>query len=210
MTRQLAARYADRHRQIRIDALQRTAKLLLFCVGVGAITIAPTWLGWWDTVLPAAVGIAIIGLVLCSVMILLPLTFIAYVELEFDKEISGASHLGVRSGRRVYLESGFFDRRALEAGLRPLSEFEVPDPIHTGQAPQFHDPRTALPVIAYLSANAASSPSTRRALIRFETALRTASEHGARFYILAHTLAGFTNAEIAARRRGDQPYNQST
>jgi hypothetical protein len=199
----VARGFALRHRQKVLEAIRHSVRLLLFAGLVLASTVVPTFLLWWDTVMPAAIGIAIVALVLFSILMMLPLEFIAYVDLYFDQRLDGLPHFGLRSGRRLYRESGRLDGLAREAGLPPLSDFESPDVLDTREAPIWHRPETALPTLEHLLARVDSRQAVHRDLQHVHTALRLATERGARFYLLLHTMSGMTNAEIQARRRGE-------
>jgi hypothetical protein len=184
-------------------AIRHAGWLLLFSVLVLASTVVPTFLLWWDTVVPAGIGIAIVALVLFSVFTMLPLEFIAYVQLYFDKRVDDLPFLGLRSGRRLYQESGRLDAMARDAGLPPLSNFESPDVLDTQAPPIWHRPETALPTLEHLLARVDSRIAVRRDLQHVHAALRLANDKGASFYFLLKTWSGMTNAEIEARRRGE-------
>jgi hypothetical protein len=134
---------------------------------------------------------------------MLPLELIAYVDLYFDQSLDGLPYLGLRCGRRLYRESGRLDALACDAGLPPLSDFESPDVLDTREAPIWHRPETALPTIEHLLARMDSRLPVHLDLQHVHTALRSASEKGARFYLLLKTMSGITNAELEARRRGE-------
>lgn len=196
----VAAPYARRHRRKVIAALRHGAAMLLAAVLVLALTAAPTLLGWWDTALPAAIGTAIFALILLSILVMLPLELIAYVDLHFDRPVGGVPFPGLRFGRRLYQGSGLLDAMAREAGLAPLSEFESHDALDTGEPPLWFAPRMALPTVEHLLARLDSRPALRRELQHVQSALQAAEAQGASFYFLLHTRAGMTNAEIHARR----------
>jgi len=202
-SRNVARGFALRHRQKVLEAIRHSGRLLLFAGLVLASTVVPTFLLWWDTLVPAGIGIAICALVLFGVFTMLPLEFIAYVDMYFDQRLDGLPYFGLRSGRRLYRESGRLDALAGEAGLPPLSDFESPDVLDTREAPIWHRPETALPTIEHLLARVDSRLAVHRDLQHVHTALRSAIEKGARFYLLLQTMSGMTNAEIAARRRGE-------
>lgn len=174
---------------------------MLFGVLVLASTVVPTFLLWWDTVVPAGIGIAICALVLVTLLTMLPLELIAYVEVYFDQRLEALPYLGLGCGRRLYRESGRLDALARDAGLPPLSDFESPDVLDTREPPVWHRPDTALPTVAHLLARVDSRLAVHRDLQQVHTALRAAGEKGARFYFLLKTCSGVTNAEIEARRR---------
>lgn len=199
----IARRFALRHRQKVLEAIRYSSWLLLFAGLVLASAVVPTFLLWWDTVVPAGIGIAIVALVLFGVLTMLPLELIAYVDLYFDQQLDGLPYLGLRSGRRLYRASGRLDAMARDAGLRPLSDFESPDVLDTREPPIWHRPEAALPTLEHLVGRVDSRLAVHRDLQHVHTALRSATERGARFYILLHTMGGMTNAEIEARRRGE-------
>jgi hypothetical protein len=202
-SRNVARRFALRHRQKVLETIRRSGWILLFGVLVLASTGVPTYLRWWDTVVPAAIGIAIFAFTLIGVLPWLPLEFIAYVDLYFDLRADSLPSLGLRSGRRLYRESGRLDALARDAGLPPLSEFESPDVLDTREPPTWHLPETALPTVEHLLARVDPRLALHRDLQHVHTALRTATEKDARFYILLLTVSGMTNAEIQARRHGE-------
>lgn len=203
LSHNVARRFALRHRQKVLGAIRYSGWLLLFAGLVLASTVVPTFLLWWDTVVPAGIGIAVVALVLFGVLTMLPLEFIAYVDLHFDQQLDGLPYLGLRSGRRLYRESGRLDAMAQDAGLPPLSDFESPDVLDTRGPPIWHRPETGLPTLEHLLARVDSRLAVHRDLQHVHTALRSATEKGARFYFLLHTMSDMTNAEIAARRRGE-------
>jgi hypothetical protein len=202
-SRNVSRRFALRHRQKVIGAIRYSGWLLLFTGLVLASTVVPTFLHWWDTVVPAAIGIAIVALVLFSILMMLPLEFIAYVELYFDQHLDALPFPGFGSGRKLYRESGRLDALARDAGLPPLSDFESPDVLDTREPPIWHRPEAALPTVEHLLAHVDPRLKVHRDLRHVHAALRSANEKGVSFYLLLKTLSGVTNAEIEARRRGE-------
>lgn len=168
-----AGPFAVRHRRKLRSTLLYSAKLLLFAI------------------------------VVFGVAIMLPLELIAYVDLHFDRIIDDVPFPGLRFGRRLYRDADRLDALAREAGLPPLSRFESHDVIETGEPPVWHQPAAALPTVEYLLTRVDPARRVRRDLEHVRAALRSAADHGARFYLLVHSRADMTNAEIAARRRGE-------
>jgi hypothetical protein len=133
----VAERFALRQREKRIRALRYAARLLLISVIVLVCTVVPTLLHWWDTVVPAAIGTAIVALLLFGILVSLPLEFVfCYIWLYFDGEPNRIPHPGPRFGRALYRESARLDEWAREAGLPPLTDFESPDVTETGEPPR--------------------------------------------------------------------------
>ena len=199
----VAPRLARRHRQKWHDALRSSGRLLLVAIVLLAVTVIPMRLLWWDTAVPAGIAAAVSVLILFGIVTLVPLEAIAYVTLYFDRALDGVRRPGLRSGRRLYRESGRLDAIAREAGLPPLSEFESADVLDTREAPVWHRPETALPTVEHLLARVAPDTPLHDDLRQVHAALRSASERRARFYLLLNTWAGMTNAELEARRRGE-------
>lgn len=201
LSNKVTDRFSRRHRRKIMLSVRHAARLLgVGLIGLG-VTLIPALLGWWDTVTPAAIGIAVLALILFSVVTMLPLELFAYLGLYFDR-ILELPFPGLRFGRALYRESGRLDVLAREAGLTPLSEFESPDVLDTNDAPIWREPRAALSTVEYLLAHVAPGTAVNRDLAHVRLALRLAEEKGASFYFLVLTLAGMTNAELEARRRG--------
>jgi hypothetical protein len=99
-SRSVARRYALRHRQRVLEAIRHSGRLLLFAGLVLAGTGVATFLLWWNPMVPAGIGIC--ALALFGVLTMLPLEFIAYVDLYFHQRLDGLPYLGLRSGRRLY------------------------------------------------------------------------------------------------------------
>jgi hypothetical protein len=202
----VAARYAERHRHKARSALRHCARMLAIAVAILCVTVLPTLLGWWSLAWPAAVGTAIAALVVLSVAVMLPLELIATVDMHFDRTLERAAFPGLwfalRFGRRLYTESARLDALAAEAGLPPLSSFESHDVIETGEPPRWFQPAEALPTLRHLLASVEPGSRLQGELAYVQETLQIAVEAGARFYFLVHTRAGFTNAEIHARRSG--------
>lgn len=197
--------FALRHRRKIMEAIGFSGKLLLFGVFVLACTVGPTLLLGWDTMLPAAIGIAFFALLLFSVVLMLPLELIAYVGPYFDRPMPDLPFPGFRFGRGLYRESARLDSMARNAGLPPLSDFESPDVLDSREPPVWHRPEAALPTVDYLLSQVNPQLPVHRDLLYVQAALRAAHGKGACFYFLLLTWAGFTNAEVEARRRGDLP-----
>lgn len=198
-----AERLAARHRAKIVAALRHSGALLGVALLLLALTATPTLLQWWDTAIPAAIGSALAAVVLFSVIAMLPLEFFAYLDVHFDREVPRA-FAGIAFGRRLYRESGRLDAMAREAGLPALSGFESPDIIDTGEMPAWHEPEAVLPTIDFLIEKTRGEK-VGRELVFLGEALRAAAEQRASFYLLLHTWAGFTNAEIHARRSFKPP-----
>jgi len=200
----VAERLALRHRRKLIVSICGCGKLLLFGIFVLAVTAGPTYLLGWNNLFFAGIGAAIFVLVWFTVVLMLPLEFIAYVGIYFDQTLVGIPFPGFSFGRGLYRESGRLDEMARKAGLRPLSEFESPDVVDTGEPPNWHHPESALPTVEHLLTQTDSSGAVHRDLRHVQAALRLANEKGARFYLLLLTWSGFTNAEFEALRRGER------
>ncbi len=196
-------RFALRHRQKWMASLRYSGWLLLVSALLLACTVAPIFLGWWDTALPAAIGSAIAALLVFAVIVNTPLEAIAFVNLYFDRERDKLPHLKFGSLRALYRESGRLDAMALEAGLTPLSDFESPDPLDTHELPLWHPPEAALPTVEHLLARLDPGTALHRHLVSLRDALRAAGEKGAKFYLLVLTWGGGTNARVEALRHGD-------
>jgi hypothetical protein len=179
--------------------------MLLAGALVFVCTVAPTWLLWWNTVVPAAIGTAILALILFGVVVRLPFESVAYVVLYFERELAGVPYPGLRFGRLLYRQSGRLDAMARRAGFAPLSEFESPDVLETGQPPVWHRPADALPTVEHLLGLVDPGTALHRELQHLRTALRAGRDADARFYFLVLTWGDMTNAEIQARRRGELP-----
>jgi hypothetical protein len=202
--RQVAERFGLRHRSKVLNALVRSGWLLLFGILVLVFTVVPTLLLWWDSAVPAAIGTAIVALIVFTLIVMLPLEFIPYLGLYFDRPLEGVPFPGFRFGCALYRQSGRLDAQARAAGLPPLSDFESPDVLDTGQPPLWYGPQAALPTVEHLLAQA-QAPALRRDLQHVQRALRAAIAEGASFYVMVLTLSGVTNAEIEARRRAHAP-----
>jgi hypothetical protein len=202
-TRKVVGRFALRHRGKLISTIRYCGWLLLIGLLVLGCTVGPTFYFGWRTMVPAAIGAAICAVLLFSMVVLLPLEFIAYVAVKFDQTIEGLPFPGIGSGRGLYRESGRLDAMAREAGLPLLSDFESPDVLYTGGAPIWYLPASALPTVEHLLAGVDRRDALRRDLEHLQSALSMADAKGAKFYLLLLTWSGFTNAEIEARRRGE-------
>jgi hypothetical protein len=196
-------RFAQRHRQNLRAALRHSGWLLLISGLLLACTVAPLPLGWWDTVLPAAIGSAIAALLLFAVIVNTPLESIASIALYFDRDHYTLPHPKSGFGRALYLESGRLDAMAQEVGLVPLSEFESPDPLATHEVPVWHSPDAALPTVEYLLTRVVPASPLFRHLESLRDALRAAREKGAKFYLLVRPWMSATNARVEALRRGE-------
>lgn len=178
-------RFVLRHRRQLLAGLRYAATLLLLAALLVACTVWPMLRGWWDTAIPAAIGSAIAALLVFAVAVNAPLEFIPYVALYFDREPT-LERRPRGFGRALYREAA-------------LSEFESPDPLDTHQAPLWHAPEAALPVVERLLAERPSDPH----LAWLHGALRAAAQSGAKFYFLVLSLSGGTNARVEALRHGD-------
>ena len=205
VSRGVASRFARRRRQRLWATLRHTGAMLLAGSLVFVGTVAPMWLLWWDTVVPAAIGTAIFALILFVVVVRLPFESVAYVVLYFERDLTGLPYPGLGFGLRLYRQSGRLDAMAREAGLTPVSSFESPDVLETGQPPVWHRPADALPTVEHLLARVDPGEPLHRELQHLRTALRAARDADTRFYLLVLTWADVTNADIQARRRGELP-----
>lgn len=196
-------RFALRHRQKLMASLRYSGWLLLISGLLLACTVGPFYLGWWDTAVPAGIASAIAALLLFAVVVNTPLEAIAYVGLYFDREPDRLSFRSLGFGRALYRESGRLDAMARDAGLTPLSDFESPDPLDTRQVPTWHLPEAALPTVDHLLARLDPALPVHRHLNWLQAALRSASERGAKFYLVVLSWGGGTNARVEALRRGD-------
>lgn len=204
-SRAVAPRFARRRRQRLWATLRYTVWLLLAGALVFVGTVGPTWLLWWETVIPAAIGTAIFALILFGVVVRLPFESYAYVTPFFERDLTSVPFPGIRFGRRLYRESARLDALAREAGVPPLSDFESADVLDTGQPPVWHRPADALPAVECALARVNATEPLHRELQHLHTALRAARDAEARFYFLVLTWADATNADIHARRRGELP-----
>ena len=198
----VARPFAQRHRQHYLSGLRFSGWLLLFGVIVLGCTVGPTLLLWWNSAVPAAIGTAIFAVLLFSVVVMLPLEFVAAVHPYFDRRLGDLPFPGFRFGLRLYRDSGRLDALAREAGLPPLSEFEAPDDLDSGQPPPWHAPEAALPTVEHLLARVESPGALHRDLAHLQAALRSARDKSARFCLVVKTWSGVTNAEREARRCG--------
>ena len=201
LSRNITRRYAQRHRQRFASALRHAGWFLLLGGTVLACTVAPPFLGWWDTTLPAAIGTAFFVVVIVSVMANLGLELIASVRAYFDRPLGDVA-IPWRSGRALYGESARLDALAREAGLPLLSEFESADDLDTGSAPAWHPPELALPTVGHLLAHAAPGSRLHRDLATLRTGLLSARAKNARFCLLVQSWGRSTNAETESRRCG--------
>ena len=199
----VSRQFAQRHRQKWRASLRYGGRLLLISVLLVAVTVAPLYLGWWESALPAAFGSAIAALLLFAVVVNVPLEAFAFVRLIFDREVDPLPCTTHSFGRALYGESGRFDAMAGDAGLPLFSDFESPDPLDTRELPVWHAPDSALPTIQHLLAQLDPGIPLHRHIECLRDALLEAQQKGARFYFLVATWAGGTNARVEALRRGD-------
>jgi hypothetical protein len=174
-SRAVASRFVLRRRQRLGATIRHTGWMLLAGAVLFVGTAGPTWLLWWDTVVPAAMGTAVFALILFIVVIRLPLEAVAYMTLYLERDLAGVPYPGVRFGRFLYRQSGRLDAMAREAGMAPVSAFESPDVLNTREPPVWHRAADALPTVEHLLARVDARAPVHRELRHLHTALRAAA-----------------------------------